>query len=176
VGGAALLDGTVLTGRGPRWSARHGIIRSYQFPLLCDELAVWENIALPLLDHCYSSPERVKPTVEGLLRGVDLLDRAGVSPAELSFGQRRLTELLRVEAQVTRASPRLVLLDEPFAGLDPVHRGKAFDLVKRLATSGAPIILVEHDDDLHGLESLLWQIEMATSSNGTCYMVQGSAC
>lgn len=175
--GTASLDGVVLTGRGPRWSARQGVIRSYQFPLVCDELSVWENVALPLLRNCFSRPQQLRPRVERLLADVGLLEKAEVSPAELSFGQRRLTELLRVEAQLERGIARLVLLDEPFAGLDPNHRIKAFALLTRIATTGVPILLVEHDHDLGGLDSLLSQKYMTTAVDGVRRMDDGpTAC
>ena len=78
---------------------------------------------------------------------MELLELTGLLPltdsyaAELSYGQQRLLEL----ARVMMLSPRLVLLDEPAAGVSPTMRRQIFDVIGRLRAQGVGFLVVEHD-------------------------------
>jgi ABC-type branched-subunit amino acid transport system ATPase component len=148
--GHALIGETRISGRGPSWASTHGIVRSFQNPLMCNELTVWENIALPLFNAPLKRASTYRQMAEEQLLSVGFLELVELSPAELSFGQRRIVELLRIRTQVQNTNAPLLLLDEPFSGLDPVRQEKARDIVNSFLESGAFCILVEHTQGTGG--------------------------
>ena len=135
--------------------ARHGVMRTYQRVALVNQLTVLENVMLglhatrpqPLFDIAFrtagyrrierESVDRARKTLEFV--GIeDLADRKG---DELSGGQMRLVEIAR--AVVSR--PRVLLLDEPAAGLSLVRIDEIAELIRRInAELGVTVILVEH--------------------------------
>jgi branched-chain amino acid transport system permease protein len=76
-----------------------------------------------------------------VLGDLGLAEHADSSPADLSYGQRKLVEL----AQVLWLDPVLVLLDEPAAGISPALSARLADMVRSLHERGVGILLVEHD-------------------------------
>jgi len=76
-----------------------------------------------------------------MLAELGLAPYADTSPAELSFGQRKLVEL----AQVRWLDPVVVLLDEPAAGISPALAERLADTIRSLAQRGTGVLLVEHD-------------------------------
>jgi len=141
-----------------RWSAgrrsRAGIARTFQSLELFEDLTVLENVqagcdqgsVLGLVG------ELVRPTNRPLsAEAVAAIDEFGLRehlrrrPSELSYGHRRLVAIARAVA--TR--PRVILLDEPAAGLDDHERGELGHLVRNLASDwGMAVLLVEHDVSL----------------------------
>jgi ABC-type branched-subunit amino acid transport system ATPase component len=164
--GHALLGETVLSGRGPTWAARLGVVRGFQSPLLCSDLRVWENIALPLLRNWWRPVGRFRPAVLKRLSEIGLDTLVDLSPAELSFGQRRLVELVRIQFQISEGDKRLALFDEPVAGLDITHRAEAFRIIRWIAGQGLPIILVEHDMQLGELADVSEELRLNRRDDG----------
>lgn len=163
--GEVRLDGIALSGRGPRWARRQGVVRGFQSPVLCNELTVWENIAIPLFSNAWQRASRFRARVVRELAAVGLGEYTDRAPDELSFGQRRMVELLRVKLQAqTRA--RLVLLDEPFAGLDRARRDATAQIIRDLISSGTPTILVEHDHVPLGLLSGYTELILLEGADG----------
>jgi branched-chain amino acid transport system permease protein len=76
-----------------------------------------------------------------MLETLGLAAYADASPAELSYGQRKLIEL----AQVLWLGPALVMLDEPAAGISPALSHRLSELIRSLHEQGVGILLVEHD-------------------------------
>jgi branched-chain amino acid transport system permease protein len=76
-----------------------------------------------------------------VLDGLGLASYADSSPADLSYGQRKLVEL----AQVLWLDPVLVMLDEPAAGISPALSQRLADMIRSLHRQGVGILLVEHD-------------------------------
>lgn len=72
---------------------------------------------------------------------VDLRDVADLDPGVLPFGRQRLVELARAVAQ----KPRLLLLDEPSAGLNPAETENLASIVRRIRDAGAAVLVIEHD-------------------------------
>jgi ABC-type branched-subunit amino acid transport system ATPase component len=131
--GAVFLAGSEVTGRPPYELARRGLARMYQRNELFETLAALDNVLLarkaargpyrPLTSP--SATERAD-AVE-LLARVGLAERAAVPARSLSHGERRQLELALALAQ----RPRVLLLDEPTAGMSPVEHD--MDVVFRLA-------------------------------------------
>lgn len=136
--------------------ARLGIARTFQTPKLFPHLAVWENVAAAVV----STGGRVANVLEALslpgavagqrrrreaalatLDRVSLRDRADLAPSELSLGEQRLLEM----ARTMQGGARVLLLDEPFAGLAHDERERLIAEIKGLEADGVGILLVEHD-------------------------------
>ncbi|MYF09293.1 MAG: ABC transporter ATP-binding protein [Rhodospirillaceae bacterium] len=130
---------------------RRGLRRTYQISLLFSGLTVIENIFLACRGvgrgrHSLLQPRRddgAMEMAETLLQAVHLDDRRDTPVAELSHGQQRQLEV----ALALSGAPRLILFDEPAAGLSPSERA---DLVEILQSLPAHIgfIIIEHDMDV----------------------------
>jgi ABC-type branched-subunit amino acid transport system ATPase component/ABC-type branched-subunit amino acid transport system permease subunit len=160
--GRILFDGKAIGGKSPHAISQLGLMRSFQSPREWPGLTVMENMLL-------ATPIEGRETIwrglltPGRLRAAEsrdrvlsreLLDEVGLlklknEPAgNLSGGQKRLLEFARLAA----ARPRLVLLDEPQAGVNPVLRERMAELIRAMAASGVTVLMVEHN--LPFLESL----------------------
>jgi branched-chain amino acid transport system permease protein len=160
--GAIEFEGRRIDGMSAHAISRLGLMRSFQTPREWGGLTVMDNMLL-------STPVAGRDTVwRGLftprrLRAAELADRVQArelldvvgllklkdEPAgNLSGGQKRLLEFARLAA----ASPRMVLLDEPQAGVNPVLRGRMAELIRAMSASGVTVLMVEHN--LPFLESL----------------------
>ena len=135
--------------------ARHGVMRTYQRAALVDQLTVLENVMLglhatrrqSLLDIAFRTPRFRQLERESVDRARETLEFVGIEHLadrrgdELSGGQMRLVEIAR--AVVPR--PRVLLLDEPAAGLSLVRIDEIADLIRRINEElGATVVLVEH--------------------------------
>lgn len=134
-GGRVYYEGRDITGLPPHLVARLGLARTFQLSRVFQRMTVWENLRA-----VSRGPDWAKRTVE-LLELTGLLPLIGSYAAELSYGQQRLLEL----ARVMMLSPRLVLLDEPAAGVNPTMRLQIFDVISRLRTQGVTFLVIEHD-------------------------------
>jgi ABC-type branched-subunit amino acid transport system ATPase component len=146
--GRLLLDGEDYTGSPAARLARRGIARTFQTVRLLPDLTVLENIQLgadlrlgrgarwrEVLHR--GAPAAVGEAVERTGVG-DLL---GLRPGELSYGTARRVEIAR--ALATR--PRVLMLDEPTAGMNQPERLEVAGLLRRLRDEGLTQLLVEHD-------------------------------
>lgn len=147
--GHITFDGRTVTDAPPHARARHGLVRTFQSLELFDDLTVRENLVVA------SSTPRWTSTVTDLFwpkgskdpQADEVLDSLGLGawadrlPTELSNGQRHLVALARALA----ARPRLVLLDEPAAGLDATETAELRDVLVRLPGLGTSVLLVDHD-------------------------------
>jgi ABC-type branched-subunit amino acid transport system ATPase component/ABC-type branched-subunit amino acid transport system permease subunit len=136
-----------IAGRGRPTRAHAGLARTYQLPRLFGSLTVVENIVIPERRFRLSRLWLKRVTAAEKARAMDILanlgltDYADTSPADLSYGQRKLVEL----AQVLWLDPVLVLLDEPAAGISPALSQRLADMIRSLHRQGIAILLVEHD-------------------------------
>ena len=147
-GGTVRLAGEDVTGRRTFELARRGLARMYQRNELFDPLAARENVALALT--AKAGPYRFGGIPADEARAADeLLERvglagAGATPARaLSHGQRRQLEL----AVALATAPRVLLLDEPTAGMSPAETARIAELIASLARS-LTLLVVEHDMDV----------------------------
>ena len=150
--GRVVFDGEDLTRLPPYRRARLGISRTFQITNLFPTLAVVENMALAVRGLTprkfslfgASAPNPKEATaIEHALGAVRLADRASTPVKELSYGEQRQLEI----ALALVGNPRLLLLDEPAAGLSPSERVMVGDIIRSLPRN-LTLILIEHDMDL----------------------------
>jgi branched-chain amino acid transport system ATP-binding protein len=150
--GAVLLDGKDITRRTPNARALRGIARTFQITNLFFGLSVQENLLLATRglgrakfsmwrSDLANGPE--EQVVDSALAKCHLLHKRHLPVKELAYGEQRQLEL----AMSLTSSPRLLLLDEPAAGLSAAERAVMADVIRGLPASLA-LILIEHDIDL----------------------------
>jgi branched-chain amino acid transport system ATP-binding protein len=131
--------------------ARKGLARSFQITSIYPEFTALDNVALAVQAHSGHSfrfwrPAREDPSLRGpaesVLREVGLGERANVLAANLAHGEQRQLEV----AMVLATGPRLLLLDEPMAGMGPDESQRLIELLSSLKRKQT-IVLVEHDMD-----------------------------
>jgi ABC-type branched-subunit amino acid transport system ATPase component len=136
--GRVVLDGHDITRRRPADRARAGITRTFQHPGIIAALTVAEHLRLAQHRHTGKDQERLT-AVASVLHRVGLAELANVPAGQLTYGQQRLLEL--ATALATR--PRLLLLDEPSAGLDTASINHLADVLHDLP-GGTGVMLVDH--------------------------------
>ncbi|MES2261791.1 MAG: ATP-binding cassette domain-containing protein [Pseudomonadota bacterium] len=150
--GAILLDGKDVTRSSPQHRVVGGMARTFQLNTLFNELTVAENIAIPVAQRLGASwkpwgrtagDARVTEEAAMLMDGLNLLPLASRRVADLAYGQRRLIEI----AIALALKPKLLLLDEPAAGIPNGESGVIIDLLERLPAD-ISIVLIEHDMNL----------------------------
>lgn len=138
--GSIKFRGQELVGKKPHEIARLGIGRTFQVPRLFRRLTLTENLVVPVLEDPRGNKE-LREKAEALLADVDLYRIRDNYAEELSGGQQKLVELLRV----MMLDPDLILLDEPFAGVHPNLCKVFLDQILGLKDKGKSFILVSHD-------------------------------
>jgi ABC-type branched-subunit amino acid transport system ATPase component len=153
--GRVLFADVDVAGKSPHRICRMGIGRTFQQSLVFDDMSVVENVAvgrysrtkagvlsaaLTLPRHRREEAETFKAAHEALRRVG--LDHLAEEPAEnLPMGERHLLEIARALA----SEPRLLLLDEPAAGLNDDETERLADTVRKIRDEGVTVLLVEHD-------------------------------
>jgi branched-chain amino acid transport system ATP-binding protein len=138
--GSVVYQGREIQGLPPHQVAHIGIGRTFQVPKVFKRLTVMENMLAPMLSS-HDSDEALREQAIALLAEVHLADHAGRLGEELSGGQMKLLELVRV----LMFDPALILLDEPFAGVHPQMKTLFFEEIQRMREQGKTFILVSHD-------------------------------
>jgi len=147
--GEVRLAGEDVTRRRPHELARRGVARMYQRNELFDPLPARDNVALALGAargpyRPFTAPPRAERSfADELLEQVGLADRGDVPAQRLSHGERRQLELALALAQ----RPRVLLLDEPTAGMSPAETARIAKLIDSLDRS-LTLVIVEHDMDV----------------------------
>ncbi|GAA0485753.1 ABC transporter ATP-binding protein [Paractinoplanes deccanensis] len=131
--GRALLDGRDLTTLRPHRIARAGLARTFQNLQLFGSLSVLDNVL--------TVKGATADVARRLLAEVGLAEDLTKRPGELPYGRQRRLELARALA----LEPRLVLLDEPLAGLAGSESDELLELFRRVRDRGITVLLVEHD-------------------------------
>jgi branched-chain amino acid transport system ATP-binding protein len=150
--GQVMLEGADITGLQPRRVWRLGVGRTFQITATFASMTVRENVQLALLSHhrqiwrfwrraarCHAE------AADALLAQVEMADQGGRAAGVLAYG-----DLKRLELAVALANaPRLLLMDEPTAGMAPAERVALMQLTRELATrSGIAVLFTEHDMDV----------------------------
>jgi len=137
--GAVKYQGGAITGLPMHQRARLGIGYLTQEPSVFRKLTVEQNI-LAILETCVMNSQERKVRLKYLLDELDLARLAKSKAYTLSGGEKRRLEITR--ALVT--SPKLLLLDEPFAGIDPIAVYEVQKIVRRLRDRGLGILITDH--------------------------------
>jgi branched-chain amino acid transport system ATP-binding protein len=156
--GSVGFDGQPITGMSQHAVASLGLVRTYQLVQLFKDLTVRENVAvgfhrvtrggIPAALFRPGWARRQEAEIDRrsreLLDFVGLRARADTPADKLPYGQQRLLEVARALA----AEPRLLLLDEPAAGLNTQETAALADVIERVNARGVTVLLVEHDMSL----------------------------
>lgn len=145
--GTIVVGGKTVSGKSRATKAHAGLARTYQLPRLFPGLTVLENVVTAerrfslrrLFTRRVSADDREHGLA--LLREVGLAQYADASPADLSYGQRKLIELV----QVLWLDPMVVMLDEPAAGISPALMERLQRIIAELHSRGVAVLVVEHD-------------------------------
>ena len=146
--GSIMFAGEELIGRSEHAIVRSGIGRTFQKPSVFDELTVVENVDLAA---SFRLPFRallrrrkgIADEVAEMLESVNLADQQDDLAGSLSHGQKQWLEVAMVLVQ----RPRLLLLDEPVAGMTQTERLHTGELITRIARAGTTVLVIEHDMD-----------------------------
>ena len=167
--GSWTFDGTDLAGVAPYKVARMGMIRTFQLTKALSLLTVIDNMRLGAQDQpgegfiqSFLRPIWKKREAQISERADELLQRFKLDSkredyaASLSGGQRKLLEM----ARALMSEPKLVMLDEPMAGVNPALTQSLLEHIKGLKNDGTTVLFVEHD--MHMVRNIAdWVIVMA---------------
>lgn len=147
--GEVVLDGHDIGGRTPQQIHRLGLSRSFQITNIFPRLTVFENLRLAVM-HAHGLQytfwrfidrnARVREQTERLLERARLQHRASTAAAEMSYSEQRSLEI----AMTLASDPKVILLDEPMAGMSNEETAYASELICEL-TRGRALLIVEHD-------------------------------
>ena len=181
--GTVTMFGEDTTGLGVTAVCQKGIAKSYQINQLFSKLTVRRNLMISALSRTRGPyrPDMLRSTdhmrelnadIDETLGMLNLTARADVPVSELAYGEKRRLEI----GLALGTNPKILLLDEPLAGMSPTERADTVKLLKRLAV-GRTLVVVEHDmDALFGMAdrvTVLAQGKILTE--GTPAEVQKSA-
>jgi len=171
--GTVTFDGEDVTGEQPEVLARRGLVRTFQHTRQLDTMTVRENVrlaapdqpgerALPALTRSAGMQEtedRVVERADELVEAFELDHLADEYASNLSGGQRKLLEL----ARVLMLDPDLLLLDEPFAGVNPTLTNDIADRIRSLNDDGMTVVVIEHE--LETLTALVDRLVVLTNGS-----------
>ncbi len=151
--GSVEFQGENIAGLAPYDINQKGIVRVFQSPSVYSEMTLLENATISALAkrdgkfsiNFFQHPSKRKDAIETAqeaLEYVDLIDKAEEDAVNLSYGDKRRLELAICLAQ----KPKLLLLDEPTAGMSQAETQSTIDLLKRLGNRGdMTMVIIEHD-------------------------------
>ena len=163
--GAVVFDGTVLTGKAPHEINQLGISRVFQTPEIFSDLPVLYNVmaaAFARRDGAFrinmlrtvDRETKIRDEAEAVLQDVGLYERRKGHAGALSRGDKRRLELAMCLIQ----RPRLLLLDEPTAGMSRHDTNTTIDLLQKIKLRGTTKVIIEHD--MHVVFSLADRISV----------------
>ena len=149
--GDITFDGRPVTGLAPWQISRQGVVRTFQTPVGFPTMTVWESMQVAGASHAVLTgmlTTRGRHEVAELSRRADeILENLGLhqlldTPVdELAAGDRKLAEL----ARQLMSRPRLLLLDEPAAGVNPGAISRLSDLIRDVHRSGIALMIIDHN-------------------------------
>ncbi len=158
MGGEIWFNGEIISGLSPHKIARRALTRTFQIPRELKEMTVLENLMVvpenQVGERIWNSffrpgvvrrqEREIRDEALGVLEFVELIDLAYEYAKNLSSGQKKLLEL----ARTLMAEPKMILLDEPGAGVNPTLMKKLTRNIENLRQRGKTFFLIEHDMDL----------------------------
>ncbi len=150
-GGTMALDGAAIPAGSPRAIARLGVGRTFQVAATFGSMTLRQNLQVALLAHAGAAWRPWRPLrqqcaaeADALLAQVGMAEQAGRAAGVLAYGDVKRLEL----AMALANAPRLLLMDEPTAGMAPAERIALMALTRRLANErGLAVLFTEHDMD-----------------------------
>jgi len=156
--GKIWFNGEIISGLSPHKIARRALTRTFQIPRELREMTVLENLMVvpenQVGERIWNSffrpgvvrrqEREIRDEALGVLEFVELIDLANEYAKNLSSGQKKLLEL----ARTLMAEPKMILLDEPGAGVNPTLMKKLTRNIENLRQRGKTFFLIEHDMDL----------------------------
>lgn len=153
-GGQVLLDGKDVTGLGASERARMGLARTFQLLEVFPEMTVLDNVLAGRVTHSQTSflqvlvrsPLERRDELQQRDRVLALLDKLGLHKdryeiaGSLPYGKQRLVELARALA----TEPKILLLDEPVAGMTAKEADQVVEVINELRSEGMTVLMVEH--------------------------------
>ena len=153
--GDVLLDGENITKLRPHQVTARGIARTFQNLQLFDTLSAIDNVMVGRHIHVKNgaissflhTPKMKREEEKCREKSLEMLDFVGLSQyaestaANLPYGRKRVLEIARALA----SEPKIIMLDEPCAGMNPVEKEELIDLVRKIRDSGVTVLLVEHN-------------------------------
>ncbi|OZI23176.1 ABC transporter ATP-binding protein [Bordetella genomosp. 9] len=150
--GSILLQGREIGGQAPQAINRQGLARSFQITNIFPRLSTFENVRLAVM-RAYGTQyafwrfidrdRRIRRETERLLELVRLTPRAHTVAGEMAYSEQRSLEI----AMTLASDPRLILLDEPMAGMSNEETAYTAQLIRE-AAAGRTLVIVEHDMDV----------------------------
>lgn len=171
--GSIALAGNTISGLPSHQIARLGVVRTFQTASVFGHMTVLENLVFGFYPQHGENPWRAlfgrrawrRQETDFAAQGREVLARFALGDLEdaygeeLSGGQRRIVEILRA----LMAHPRLLLLDEPMAGVHPAMRLRIEELLQEVQSLGTTILMVEHELDV--LERVADSVIVMTQGN-----------
>jgi len=151
--GRIVFDGEDITGYDSQTTVRRGIGRAFQVANLFPEFTVREALTIAVLSHRQQtarltvqfSTVKAHTRADEIMEMFGLQDRAGVLSKNLSHGDQKLLDI----ALALALDPKVLLLDEPTAGMGPEERWKMMDMIHKLwQDERMTLIFIEHDMDI----------------------------
>ena len=139
--GEIRFDGESILGRKPYQIYHRGLARTFQLSRVFPDLTVLENLVVA----AHRKDRGARSRALELLARVTLQDYTEVKGSDLSYGQQKLIEFLRVLV----SEPSMILLDEPAAGVNPTLRQTLWDMVRNLNGLGTTFVIIEHNMESH---------------------------
>lgn len=163
--GSVVFDGQTLSNQQPHEINQLGVSRVFQTPEIFADLTLLDNVMIPAFARrdgsfrfnavsAVSSQKDIREQAEQVLEDVNLYSRRHVEAGSLSRGDKRRLELAMCLVQ----KPRLLLLDEPTAGMSRHDTNSTIDLLKRIKSRGMTKVIIEHD--MHVVFSLADKISV----------------
>lgn len=163
--GSVVFDGISLIGLQPHEINQAGVVRVFQTPEIFGELSLLDNVLIPAFSHRdgqfqlngwsrAAEQDHVHEVAKHMLEDVGLYAKRNTTANSLSRGDKRRLELAMCLAQ----EPKLLLLDEPTAGMSRADTNSTIDLLQRLGDGKVTKIIIEHD--MHVVFSLAEKISV----------------
>ena len=156
--GTVFLDGRDISGFTPERLAPQGLVRTFQNIEMFGQMTVLENVLVGLHTRSKSGmiacafklpgqvreERRMRDEAHEWLKFCGIADLADTPAGAIAFGKCRMVEIARAMA----TGPKILLMDEPAAGLNSRETAELDDLIRKIRGSGVTVVLVEHDMEL----------------------------
>ena len=138
--GRVSIGGRDMTGLTPHEIAHAGVGRTFQIPRVFRKMSLIDNLLVPVLDRADSDRVLIE-RAEAMLEQMRLIELRHNFAEELSGGQQKLLEM----ARMLMPEPKVVMLDEPFAGVHPMLCRFMIEQIEAIAAGGKTVLLISHD-------------------------------